>query len=148
MNLLPLLYALMAIVTGSFNARISWDAVADYRWAEAAAEVRIARILTARDQLMLHSGLLLIQLIMFVIGFVAFAFPPQAQPPITGSRLVGVSGLILIELILAGIAILTFEPDALPAAGPFLLLWVFAPAVAYRFSVRAGARVRPSASAL
>ena len=35
------------------------------------------------------------------------------------------------------------EPDALPAAAPFLLLWTIAPVVAYWLSVPVGARVRP-----
>ena len=41
------------------------------------------------------------------------------------------------------VAIASREPEALPAAAPFLLLWTLAPAVAYWLSVPVGARVRP-----
>ena len=40
-------------------------------------------------------------------------------------------------------AIVAREPVALPAAAPFLVLWLFAPIVAYWLSVPVGARVRP-----
>jgi cyclic beta-1,2-glucan synthetase len=41
------------------------------------------------------------------------------------------------------LAIVARRPEALPAAAPFLLLWVVAPVVAYWLSVPVGARVRP-----
>jgi cyclic beta-1,2-glucan synthetase len=41
------------------------------------------------------------------------------------------------------LTILAWNPDALPAAAPFLLLWTSAPAVAYWLSLPVGARVRP-----
>ncbi len=41
------------------------------------------------------------------------------------------------------IAITAFNPATLPAAVPFLLLWVAAPVVAYWLSIPVGARVRP-----
>jgi cyclic beta-1,2-glucan synthetase len=46
---------------------------------------------------------------------------------------------------LAGLAILSSGSGALLLAAPFLLLWVVAPAVAYRLSLPVGARVRPLA---
>jgi cyclic beta-1,2-glucan synthetase len=42
-----------------------------------------------------------------------------------------------------GVVIDTREPAALPAASPFLLLWMVAPFIAYWLSVPVGARVRP-----
>ena len=41
------------------------------------------------------------------------------------------------------LAIAAREPAALPAAAPFLLIWTFAPVIAYWLSVPVGARVRP-----
>ena len=107
-NWLSLLYACMAIVSGSFNARIWWDAVADYRWAEAATDVRPARLLTALDQLTLHSFLLAVQIVFLIVGMVSFAFPPiSPAPPPTLSRVLVIAGLILIEVMLASAAIIT-----------------------------------------
>ena len=48
---------------------------------------------------------------------------------------------ILATIVTLGIA--AREPDALPAAFPFLLLWMLAPFVAYWLSVPVGERVRP-----
>ena len=45
--------------------------------------------------------------------------------------------------IAVALAIVAREPAALPAAAPFLLLWIIAPVVAYWLSVPVGARVRP-----
>jgi cyclic beta-1,2-glucan synthetase len=48
--------------------------------------------------------------------------------------------------IMAGVAsvmIAALDRSALPAAAPFLLLWLVAPVVAYRLSVPVGPRVRP-----
>ncbi|HWN86765.1 MAG TPA: DUF3131 domain-containing protein, partial [Vicinamibacterales bacterium] len=42
-----------------------------------------------------------------------------------------------------GVAVLLWQRDAFPVAAPFLLLWVAAPALAYRLSIPAGPRVRP-----
>jgi cyclic beta-1,2-glucan glucanotransferase len=41
------------------------------------------------------------------------------------------------------VAVVARKPSALPAAAPFLVLWVIAPVVAYWLSVPVGARVRP-----
>ena len=56
-----------------------------------------------------------------------------------------VAGMASSPIIAALVAfvILVREPDALPVAAPFLVLWTIAPAVAYWFSVPVGARVRP-----
>jgi cyclic beta-1,2-glucan synthetase len=43
----------------------------------------------------------------------------------------------------SALAIVAWKPDALPAATPFLLLWLSAPAVAYWLSLPVGERVRP-----
>jgi cyclic beta-1,2-glucan glucanotransferase len=48
-----------------------------------------------------------------------------------------------IIAIVAALAIVAREPAALPAAAPFLSLWLIAPLVAYWLSVPMGARVRP-----
>ena len=45
--------------------------------------------------------------------------------------------------IVTTLAILARDPDALPAAAPFLVLWTLAPAVAYWLSLPVGERVRP-----
>ncbi|OFW02633.1 MAG: hypothetical protein A3I61_10990 [Acidobacteria bacterium RIFCSPLOWO2_02_FULL_68_18] len=52
-----------------------------------------------------------------------------------------VSSPIIAAVVFAAIVLRT--PEALPAAAPFLLLWAFAPAVAYWLSLPVGARVRP-----
>ena len=46
-----------------------------------------------------------------------------------------------------GVAIVVLDRSALPAATPFLLLWLVAPVVAYRLSVPVGPRVRPLTNA-
>jgi len=43
----------------------------------------------------------------------------------------------------AALGIITRDPDALPAAAPFLVLWTLAPGIAYWLSLPVGARVRP-----
>jgi cyclic beta-1,2-glucan glucanotransferase len=43
----------------------------------------------------------------------------------------------------ATLAVRALNKAALPGAAPFLLLWMLAPAIAFRLSVPAGARVRP-----
>ena len=48
-----------------------------------------------------------------------------------------------IIAIAVTLGIVAREPAALPAAAPFLLLWMIAPLVAYWLSVPVGARVRP-----
>ena len=48
-----------------------------------------------------------------------------------------------IIAIAVALAIVAREPVALPAAAPFLFLWIIAPVVAYWLSVPVGARVRP-----
>jgi cyclic beta-1,2-glucan synthetase len=50
-----------------------------------------------------------------------------------------------IIAVLIAIALIATDGSALPAAAPFLLLWIAAPIVAYRLSVPVGARVRPLA---
>ena len=45
--------------------------------------------------------------------------------------------------VVTTLAILARDPDALPAAAPFLVLWTLAPAVAYWLSLPVGERVRP-----
>jgi cyclic beta-1,2-glucan synthetase len=45
--------------------------------------------------------------------------------------------------VVVAVGIVVLAPDALPAAAPFLLLWMAAPGVAYWLSVPVGARVRP-----
>jgi cyclic beta-1,2-glucan synthetase len=56
-----------------------------------------------------------------------------------------VAEMISSPIISASVAalIVARTPDALPAAAPFLLLWMFAPVIAYWLSVPVGARVRP-----
>ena len=44
-----------------------------------------------------------------------------------------------------GVTVVGWRRDALPAAAPFLLLWLIAPVIAYWLSVPVGARVRPLA---
>ncbi len=48
-----------------------------------------------------------------------------------------------IAAVVIALAVLAIRPDAFRLAAPVLLLWVAAPAIAYRLSVPAGARVRP-----
>ncbi len=48
-----------------------------------------------------------------------------------------------IVAAIAGILVLTLHRSAFPAAAPFLLLWIAAPAVAYWLSIPVGARERP-----
>jgi cyclic beta-1,2-glucan synthetase len=45
--------------------------------------------------------------------------------------------------LITTVAIVARDPDALPAATPFLVLWTLAPAVAYWLSLPVGERVRP-----
>ena len=56
-----------------------------------------------------------------------------------------VTGMVASPLIgtTAALAVNALNKAALPVAAPFLLLWMLAPAIAYRLSVPAGARVRP-----
>jgi cyclic beta-1,2-glucan synthetase len=52
--------------------------------------------------------------------------------------------------IIAGVitlAVAARDPSALPAAAPFLVLWIAAPVIAYWLSVPVGARVRPLSGA-
>jgi cyclic beta-1,2-glucan synthetase len=58
-------------------------------------------------------------------------------------RFVGQMAASPIVATVAAVVIATRNPDALPAATPFLLLWTIAPVVAYWLSVPVGARVRP-----
>jgi cyclic beta-1,2-glucan glucanotransferase len=48
-----------------------------------------------------------------------------------------------IIAVVAGVAVVALNRRALPAAAPFLVLWLVAPLVAYWLSVPVGARVRP-----
>ena len=45
--------------------------------------------------------------------------------------------------VVTAIVLVALDESSLPAAAPFLLLWMAAPVVAYRLSVPIGARVRP-----
>jgi cyclic beta-1,2-glucan synthetase len=45
--------------------------------------------------------------------------------------------------IVAALGIITRDPDALPPAAPFLVLWTLAPGIAYWLSLPVGARLRP-----
>lgn len=98
---LTLSWTVPAVVAGSVNLRIWWDTVADYRWAEAADDVRLVRILTARDQVMLHSFLLAVPSVMVTIGLVAMVGSGVV------ARAVIIGGLIAIPLLLAVAALWT-----------------------------------------
>jgi cyclic beta-1,2-glucan synthetase len=56
-----------------------------------------------------------------------------------------VTDMVASPLIAAGatLAVDALNKSALPVAAPFLLVWMLAPAVAFRLSVPVGARVRP-----
>ena len=98
----------MALVAGSFNLRIWWDALADWRWTQASDTTTRAREVTAVDQLVTHSFLLSVQVVMFVIGMLAMV-TPSANPNhvITAIGYIVASGLMLIEVMLAAMAILS-----------------------------------------
>ena len=96
-----LLWTLAALISGTFNAALWWDAIADYRWAEATS-VTLERLLTARDQLTTHSILFAIQIDMLLVGAVVLLVPESPA-----RRLVTIGGLMLIPVMLAIMAMMS-----------------------------------------
>lgn len=103
--MLALVWIVIVMICGRYTAVIWWDAIADFRWSEA-RELPQARLLTAQDQLMIHSVLMTIQVIAFGIGIVAFLVPvPDHAARIAVARFALIGGFITIELLLTTMSI-------------------------------------------
>ena len=98
-------WSVMAIACGAGNARIWWEAMADYRYVQA-REYPQSRELVGFDLVMTASFLLAVQVIFFLIGLIAMSQP--AQNPETTMTTVGAfvaGGLMLVEVLLLVLAI-------------------------------------------
>jgi hypothetical protein len=97
-----LIWTIATLICGRYNAVLWWKAVADYRWSESENGIPLERMLTARDQLMLHSILFAIQIDMLMVSAAVLVVPESPA-----RRWMVVGGLMLIPIMLTVLGVWT-----------------------------------------